>query len=158
MQYEDSAIRAGGTHGSYRGCEKMLAQCAGYDFRLHQRFAEQNFAHRFQQFGLPDPFDQPAARLRRRGQSQNCGEAAICEDHALGSIHDKHAFHHAAQNDGREIAFFGQGANGAIEPGSGLIQGISQHVQRVASSIGCLQTKIALGDTLRKCGEPFDAV
>jgi hypothetical protein len=98
-----------------RARKKSLPQRAGHNFRVHRRFAAQHLAHRFNQFRLPDRFDERAADLWRHIQAENLGETRVRENHAVRGVHHHHAFHHTAENCCREIAFIPEGADGKVK-------------------------------------------
>jgi len=96
--------------------------------------------------------------LRRHVQAQDFRKTSICEEQALGSIHDGHAFHHASENRRRKIAFFGQRLNAAVEPCGRRIQRNRQCFQGVAGAIRFQRTKIAFRDAMKKIREPVHAI
>src|SRR5216684_815060 len=157
MQHDD---RAGGLRGANRcdgGGEKMLAQRAGDDFGFDAGLTFQDAANRLDQLGLAHHFKERAPGLWRHVQAQDFREASIGEEQALGSIHDGHAFHHASENGGGKISFFGQRSNGAVEPRGGLIQGSCQSFQAITSAIRINRTKIAFRHAAGKHLQSFHA-
>ena len=77
-------------------------------------------------------------------------EPWIREEQTFRGVHDRDAFHHAAENRGREIALFGERADGTVEACGRLIQGHRQSFQCVAGAVCINGTKIAFGNAARK--------
>ncbi len=145
VQHDDRAERIRGADRGDGYGEKVLAQRPGDDFGFHPGLAFHYRTNGLQQLGLPHDFNKRAARLRRYIQAQDFREAGICKEQALGRIHHRHAFHHAAENGGGKIAFFGQRSNGAVQPRGCRIQRNCERLQAIAGAIRFDRAKIALG-------------
>ena len=156
MKDKHSAGFFSSAHGR-GGCgKKSLAHRAGYNFRVYRRLAAQHTADGFNQFRLPNRFDESATDLWRHVQAKNLSETRVRENHAVGGIHHCDAFDHAAKNCRREVAFIPERADGEVETRRCLAQRYRQFVERVPpGGIGKKGPKIALGDAARKLLQPL---
>src|SRR6266478_4457361 len=158
VQNDDGAGGLRGGDGSDGDGEESLAQRAGDDLGFDARLSLQDLAHRFEQFRLSYDLHKSASRLRGHVEIQDFLKPWIGEEQTFRGVHDRDAFHHAAENRRREIALFGERTDGEVEPRGRLIQGHGQSFQGVAGAVCINSTKIAFRNAARKRSQTVYAV